>query len=127
VDVLPEPMLSRPGPIPTGRGWQFEPKWDGFRALVATERDVEVLSRVTVFPLELSTMRRPTPTLEGSSSKQGRLEDSVHACLTSPGTAPHALAGELEQHYAESVYRSDGDYVFGHPTKGSKLDGVVSA
>ena len=29
-DVLP------PRPDPAGRGWQFEPKWDGFRALVST-------------------------------------------------------------------------------------------
>jgi bifunctional non-homologous end joining protein LigD len=31
---LPEPMLARSGPIPTGSGWRFEPKLDGFRCLV---------------------------------------------------------------------------------------------
>jgi excisionase family DNA binding protein len=31
-------MLLRSGPIPTGTGWSFEVKWDGFRALVSTGR-----------------------------------------------------------------------------------------
>ena len=34
---LPEPMLARSGPIPSGRGWTFEPKLDGFRCLVCTD------------------------------------------------------------------------------------------
>jgi bifunctional non-homologous end joining protein LigD len=29
-------MLARSGPIPTGNGWRFEPKMDGFRCLVCT-------------------------------------------------------------------------------------------
>src|SRR5438046_2856299 len=33
---LPEPMLARSGPIPTGSGWLFEPKLDGFRCIVCT-------------------------------------------------------------------------------------------
>jgi hypothetical protein len=36
---LPEPMLSRPGPLPSGSGWSFELKCDGFRAIVSNERD----------------------------------------------------------------------------------------
>ena len=29
-----EPMLAKPTPeIPTGDGWSYEPKWDGFRAI----------------------------------------------------------------------------------------------
>jgi ATP-dependent DNA ligase len=43
--VIPEPMLSRSGPIPMGRGWQFEPKWDGFRAIVSTVDGFRVRSR----------------------------------------------------------------------------------
>jgi len=38
-------MLSRPGPLPTGPGWSFELKWDGFRALVSTEDGLAVRSR----------------------------------------------------------------------------------
>ena len=42
---LPRPMLSRAGPIPSGDGWAFEIKYDGFRAIVSTERGLEVRSR----------------------------------------------------------------------------------
>ena len=38
-------MLSRPGPLPSGAGWSFELKWDGFRALVSTEEGLTVRSR----------------------------------------------------------------------------------
>ena len=38
-------MLSRAGPIPSGDGWAFEIKYDGFRAIVSTERGLEVRSR----------------------------------------------------------------------------------
>jgi bifunctional non-homologous end joining protein LigD len=38
-------MLLRPGAIPTGPGWAFELKYDGFRALVSTENGLEVRSR----------------------------------------------------------------------------------
>jgi bifunctional non-homologous end joining protein LigD len=38
-------MLLRPDSIPTGDGWAFELKWDGFRALVSTENGLEVRSR----------------------------------------------------------------------------------
>jgi bifunctional non-homologous end joining protein LigD len=38
-------MLCRPGPIPTGRGWTFEVKWDGFRAIVSTVDGLRVRSR----------------------------------------------------------------------------------
>jgi integrase len=35
---------------------------------------------------------------------------------------PPTLAGELAAHYQQSAYRSDIDYVFGHPTRGSRLE-----
>ena len=38
-------MPSRPGPLPSGSGWSFELKWDGFRALVSTEQGLAVRSR----------------------------------------------------------------------------------
>ena len=35
-----EPMLAKPvGDIPEGPGWLFEPKWDGFRAIVFRDGD----------------------------------------------------------------------------------------
>jgi ATP-dependent DNA ligase len=32
-------MLARSGRLPTRRGWAFEPKWDGFRAIVRSGDD----------------------------------------------------------------------------------------
>ncbi|MEX1278962.1 MAG: ATP-dependent DNA ligase, partial [Chloroflexota bacterium] len=49
-----EPMLAKPQPeIPTGAEWRYEPKWDGFRALVFRDgpevyiqsRDLKPLNR----------------------------------------------------------------------------------
>src|SRR3989442_604105 len=38
------PMLSKPADaLPSGDGWQFEPKWDGFRTLVFRDADEIVL------------------------------------------------------------------------------------
>ena len=42
---LPQPMLLRPGGIPSGDGWAFELKYDGFRAIVSTEDGLQVRSR----------------------------------------------------------------------------------
>jgi ATP-dependent DNA ligase len=42
---LPRPMLARSGPLPTRPGWSFEPKWDGFRAIVRMGDGFEVRSR----------------------------------------------------------------------------------
>jgi bifunctional non-homologous end joining protein LigD len=38
-------MLARPGELPTGDGWAYEVKWDGFRAIVSTEDGLRVRSR----------------------------------------------------------------------------------
>lgn len=42
---LPDPMLSRPGPLPSGSGWSYELKWDGFRAIVSTQDGLRVRER----------------------------------------------------------------------------------
>jgi hypothetical protein len=42
---LPRPRLLRSGTLPRGDGWSFELKYDGFRAIVATEHDLHVRSR----------------------------------------------------------------------------------
>jgi bifunctional non-homologous end joining protein LigD len=41
---LPQPMLARPDRLPGG-DCGYEVKWDGFRAIVSTERGLEVRSR----------------------------------------------------------------------------------
>lgn len=48
-----EPMLAKPsGEIPRGDGWLYEPKWDGFRAIVyRAGDDVHIASRNNL-PLE---------------------------------------------------------------------------
>jgi bifunctional non-homologous end joining protein LigD len=38
-------MLARFGPIPTGGGWVFEPKCEGYRALACTHGRLGVRSR----------------------------------------------------------------------------------
>ena len=38
-------MLVRSGAIPSGRGWTFDPKLDGFRCLVCTHRGFAARSR----------------------------------------------------------------------------------
>jgi bifunctional non-homologous end joining protein LigD len=39
------PMFATLGPLPSGDGWSFEPKWDGFRGLCVVDRFVRLLSR----------------------------------------------------------------------------------
>ena len=43
--ALPEPMLARTGAIPTGTGWRYEPKLDGYRCLVCTHDRFKARSR----------------------------------------------------------------------------------
>jgi bifunctional non-homologous end joining protein LigD len=38
-------MLARAGELPTGEGWAYEVKWDGFRAVVSTGNRLRVRSR----------------------------------------------------------------------------------
>lgn len=38
-------MLARPGEIPTGAGWRFEPKLDGYRCLICTHDRFRARSR----------------------------------------------------------------------------------
>jgi bifunctional non-homologous end joining protein LigD len=38
-------MRSRPGPLPFGVGWSYEPKYDGFRAVISTEKTIRARSR----------------------------------------------------------------------------------
>ena len=42
---LPEPVLARAGALPTGPGWRFEPKLDGYRCLVCTHGRFRARSR----------------------------------------------------------------------------------
>src|SRR3954467_4581332 len=63
-----EPTLAKSSdPLPEGPGWLFEPKWDGFRALVFRDgdevyiqsRDLKPLDRY--FPELAAPLRAPLP------------------------------------------------------------------
>jgi ATP-dependent DNA ligase len=48
-----EPMLAKLTPdLPVGDGWQFEPKWDGFRALVFRDGDETFIQSRDLKPLD---------------------------------------------------------------------------
>lgn len=53
--VMPpvEPMLAKPSSgLPDGDGWLFEPKWDGFRALVFRDGDEMLIQSRDLKPLD---------------------------------------------------------------------------
>lgn len=66
--ALPEPMLARPGHLPDRDGYAYEPKWDGFRALVRCGSELRARSRrgwnmntlaeLTALPLDTRADRR---------------------------------------------------------------------
>ena len=48
-----EPMLAKPSSgLPEGDGWLFEPKWDGFRALVFRDGDETLIQSRDLKPLD---------------------------------------------------------------------------
>ncbi|MEZ0239362.1 MAG: ATP-dependent DNA ligase, partial [Chloroflexota bacterium] len=48
-----EPMLAKPADaLPEGDGWLFEPKWDGFRALVFRDGDEVLIQSRDLKPLD---------------------------------------------------------------------------
>src|SRR6188508_2405241 len=55
-----EPMLAKPtAAIPSGEGWVYEPKWDGFRALIFRDGD-----EVFIQSRDLKPLNRYFPELE---------------------------------------------------------------
>jgi len=62
-----EPMLAKPTPaIPTGEGWIYEPKWDGFRALVFRDG-----AQVYIQSRDLKPLNRYFPELEAPLRELG--------------------------------------------------------
>ncbi|RPH31424.1 MAG: ATP-dependent DNA ligase, partial [Chloroflexi bacterium] len=66
-----EPMLAKPQPqIPVGDGWRYEPKWDGFRAVVFRDGpEVYIQSR------DLKPLNRYFPELEEPIRSIGKPAD----------------------------------------------------
>jgi hypothetical protein len=49
VKAIPNPMLAKPAAMPRRpASYAYEPKWDGFRAMLRTEHGLRVLSRPTL-------------------------------------------------------------------------------
>ena len=76
VDPPVLPMLAkRVGELPDGEGWIFEPKWDGFRALVFRDgdelflqsRDRKPLDRY--FPELVEALRAQLPRAASSTAR----------------------------------------------------------
>ena len=72
-DGLPTPMLAlNRDEMPVGEGWTYEPKWDGFRTIVAVADDgVDLVSR-TGRPLA-----RYFPEVADAGGRDGRRERCV--------------------------------------------------
>ena len=62
-------MLARPGELPTGNGWAYELKWDGFRAIISTENRLRVAAgaagNMTLQLVELAHLPDGLVKLEG--------------------------------------------------------------
>ena len=87
--------------LPTEEGWQFEPKWDGFRCLARRNRDEVTLTSKSGKPLaryfpEVAEM------LRGLNSKQFLLDGEL---IISVGDALSFDALQLRLHPAESRVR----------------------
>ena len=98
--VLPpvEPMLAKASDgLPTGDGWLFEPKWDGFRAIVFRDgdeiytqsRDLKPLDRY--FPELAEPLRAALPercVLDGEivivARRRARVRGSCSCASTRP-------------------------------------------
>src|SRR5467141_614016 len=53
IDPPLEPMLAKPADgLPTDDGWLFEPKWDGFRAIVFRDGDEVLIQSRDLKPLD---------------------------------------------------------------------------
>jgi ATP-dependent DNA ligase len=60
-----EPMLAKPAPaLPSDDGWLFEPKWDGFRAIVFRDGDELYLQSRDLKPLDRYFPELSAPLLE---------------------------------------------------------------
>jgi hypothetical protein len=92
-------MLVRSAPLPTGPGWRYEPKLDGYRALVCTDRNrLSVHSRrgwdMTARVPELAQARPANVQLDGELIAWG--DDATPDFTDSAGGH-----GDPDQHVGE--------------------------
>jgi ATP-dependent DNA ligase len=87
-------MLSRAADaLPAGKGWQFEPKWDGFRTIVFRDgdevllqsRDEKPMNRYfpeLVAPLAAALSRAVSSTARSSSSARAASTSRRCSCVS---------------------------------------------
>jgi ATP-dependent DNA ligase len=72
IDPPIEPMLAKPAPeIPLGPEWAYEPKWDGFRALVFRDGDEVLIQSRDLRPLDryFPELAAPLRAIGGSAAR----------------------------------------------------------
>ena len=84
-------MLAKPGPLPSGHGWAFEPKWDSFRAIIRSGDQYCVRSRrgrlmtptaLILFDLpEVKVFRRRTSRTGSGARRAAGLSGRIRAGL----------------------------------------------
>ncbi len=120
---LPAPMLAKPLPeLPEGEGWTYEPKWDGFRAIVAVadggaprvvSRDGRPLGRY--FPelvAELDARRAGSFVADGEivRIREGSMEfEELQLRLHPAESRVRRLSGEIPASLVLFDLLSDGD------------------
>jgi ATP-dependent DNA ligase len=128
---LPAPMLAKVTPeMPEGEGWAYEPKWDGFRTIVAFDgeggarlvsRDGRPLGRY--FPELVELVERSTTTARYVADAEivrvapGRMDfDELQLRLHPAESRVRKLAGEIPATLIVfDLLRSGGDELSGAP------------
>src|SRR5579862_8392091 len=137
------PMLAkRVDEIPAGEGWIFEPKWDGFRALIFRDRDeIEIQSRDEkplnrYFPELVDTLRLQLPprcVLDGEIviAKDGGLDfDSLQLRLHPAASRVNLLSKQIPASIVFFDLLSEGDRDWrGEPfeKRRQKLEALLSS
>ena len=99
-DGLPAPMLAAiQEQTPEGEGWTYEPKWDGFRTIVAVDRGEVTLASRTGRPL--GRYFPEIVTLVGERSGSGRFVLDGEIVMMRPGAMDFGLL-QLRLHPAAS-------------------------
>jgi ATP-dependent DNA ligase len=98
-----EPMLAKPADgLPEGEGWLYEPKWDGFRAIVFRDRDEVFTQSRDLKPLDRYFPELEAP-LRAALPERCVLDGEV--VIAGPGGALDFDALLLRIHPAESRVR----------------------
>ncbi len=104
-----EPMLAKPTPaIPTGAGWIYEPKWDGFRALAFRDGDDVYLQSRDLKPLNRYFPELEEP-LRAVGSPDSRFVLDGEVVIARPGAGLDFDALLLRIHPAASRVRMLAD------------------